>query len=572
MYTLYVESKLAGPLFGSVIVEMNPRENVGNIVDTYLHALQNEEKVPGLAIYNGNNQKLEWNATLESQGIEDGTRVFIGHDRSNFMKPVHVAVIGLSTILIACVLFVVTALLYGTTGGIIPFDYGIVIDAGSAHTEVFLYQWSGEKDQGTGQVHQRGSCEYEVGIASGVDPVNIISCVNNVTSLVPKGSSPVLYLGATAGMRILNLTNPKEASLILTSLKYGLSTSPVQVKTISIIPGEAEALFSWISSNFLINSLYEELSTYGALDLGGASTQYAYAVHNKSLINDTDVFPLKLYGHQYFVKSETFLCFGYIEALYRNEASMFMEIETPTLNDPCLPAGYVEKIDVQSFAQKPCIQSQKFNKWIQNHSITGELLVRGASDYKQCRKNILNLANQTFCEMSGFKYCFPNTNLRGLNMNFTAFSGFYYVVHFLNGTNSLDEFVNSTQTWCTLTWEEIQHTVPESELKHVLQYCFAAIYITELLTNKYGFDSLTWKTIQFTKQIEQADIGWTLGYMINATNAIPEEKPSPPVISLSIFAPLAVLSIALIVIAIIIIKKHGDMNIFKKSHTRLLDV
>lgn len=64
--------------------------------------------------------------------------------------------------------------------------------------------------------------------------------------------------------------------------------------------------------------------TYGALDLGGASTQVAFAINPTSYINLSDVEVLKLYGHEYSVMTKSFLCFGLSQASYRNEAIMFM--------------------------------------------------------------------------------------------------------------------------------------------------------------------------------------------------------------------------------------------------------
>lgn len=44
-----------------------------------------------------------------------------------------------------------------------------------------------------------------MGIAEGYDPAELVACVNNVTNAIPSDvTSPVnLYLGATAGMRVL---------------------------------------------------------------------------------------------------------------------------------------------------------------------------------------------------------------------------------------------------------------------------------------------------------------------------------------------------------------------------------
>lgn len=38
------------------------------------------------------------------------------------------------------------------------FQYGVVLDAGSSHTGLFVYRWPGPKLNGTGVVRQMGSC------------------------------------------------------------------------------------------------------------------------------------------------------------------------------------------------------------------------------------------------------------------------------------------------------------------------------------------------------------------------------------------------------------------------------
>lgn len=40
-------------------------------------------------------------------------------------------------------------------------QYGIVLDAGSSHTNVYVYEWPAEKENNTGMVHQIHVCEVE---------------------------------------------------------------------------------------------------------------------------------------------------------------------------------------------------------------------------------------------------------------------------------------------------------------------------------------------------------------------------------------------------------------------------
>lgn len=89
--------------------------------------------------------------------------------------------------------------------------YGIVLDAGSSRTTVYVYQWPAEKENNTGVVSQTFKCNVNgLGISSyASEPEkaakNIDNCMRKVISVIPynqQNSTPV-YLGATAGMRLL---------------------------------------------------------------------------------------------------------------------------------------------------------------------------------------------------------------------------------------------------------------------------------------------------------------------------------------------------------------------------------
>ncbi len=40
-------------------------------------------------------------------------------------------------------------------------QYGIVLDAGSSHTSVFIYEWPAEKENNTGMVQQKHTCNVK---------------------------------------------------------------------------------------------------------------------------------------------------------------------------------------------------------------------------------------------------------------------------------------------------------------------------------------------------------------------------------------------------------------------------
>lgn len=59
--------------------------------------------------------------------------------------------------------------------------------------------------------------------------------------------------------------------------------------------------------------------TYGAMDLGGASTQISFEV-SESYKNSPDVYPITLFGNKFFVFSQSYLCHGVVKALLRYRA------------------------------------------------------------------------------------------------------------------------------------------------------------------------------------------------------------------------------------------------------------
>ena len=90
-----------------------------------------------------------------------------------------------------------------------------------------------------------------------------------------------IYLKATAGMRILS-TDRREDILTWIEKSFGKTAiNPFNWETTySIIAsGEEEATFDWLAVNSVFGTLDngDDSKTYGALDLGGQSTQIAFA-------------------------------------------------------------------------------------------------------------------------------------------------------------------------------------------------------------------------------------------------------------------------------------------------------
>ena len=58
---------------------------------------------------------------------------------------------------------------------LVSFQHGIVFDAGSSRTNMSIYRWPEDKNNGTGKVQQIASCQPEGEISSTVFPCVICS-------------------------------------------------------------------------------------------------------------------------------------------------------------------------------------------------------------------------------------------------------------------------------------------------------------------------------------------------------------------------------------------------------------
>ncbi|POI31231.1 hypothetical protein CIB84_005017 [Bambusicola thoracicus] len=100
-------------------------------------------------------------------------------------------------------------------------QYGMVFDAGSSHTSLFVYEWDSDKQNNTGVVSQTLSCDVQgqyslgkglcgPGISSYADDPpkagdSLRECLDEALKVIPaaKQRDVSAYFGATAGMRLL---------------------------------------------------------------------------------------------------------------------------------------------------------------------------------------------------------------------------------------------------------------------------------------------------------------------------------------------------------------------------------
>uniref|UniRef100_A0ABM5GPJ0 Ectonucleoside triphosphate diphosphohydrolase 3 isoform X2 n=1 Tax=Pogona vitticeps TaxID=103695 RepID=A0ABM5GPJ0_9SAUR len=340
--------------------------------------------------------------------------------------------------------------------------YGIVLDAGSSRTTVYVYEWPAEKENNTGVVRQTFKCNVKgPGISSyGSYPQEISKpiddCMNKVKEKIPfhlHRSTPV-YLGATAGMRLLRLQNESAANEVLESIQNYFTSQPFEFRGAQIITGQEEGVYGWITANYLKDNFLE---------------------------NSND-------------KSR--------------------------IENPCYPQNYKTIITTKHLYGSLCTA----NKRPENHNLSHTISVTGTGDPALCREAVSGLFDFTSCrdkEDCSFNGIYQ-PKVKG---NFVAFSGFYYTVNALNltGQFSLADFNSSMWTFCSQNWNQLPFMLPKFEETYARSYCFSANYIYYLLIHGYKFNAENWPLIHFQKEVGNSSIAWPLGYMLSLTNMIPAE-------------------------------------------------
>ncbi|XP_030062531.1 ectonucleoside triphosphate diphosphohydrolase 8 isoform X1 [Microcaecilia unicolor] len=417
--------------------------------------------------------------------------------------------------------------------------YGIVFDAGSSHTSLYIYQWPADKENDTGIVSQVHTCAVKgPGISSYFDNPSqagesLKTCLNEAITIIPskkQKETPVL-LGATAGMRLLREQNNTQANQVFDEISKTIKQYPLDFRGARILSGNEEGSLGWVTVNYLLESFVkysftEEWihpnpdQTLGAMDLGGASTQITFYPSGAIEDIDTKMF-FRLYGYNYTVYTHSYLCYGQDQALKMLLANLTKDNNfSSPINHPCYPRGFSQTISLKDIYNSPCVSIP--SSYIPTQNIT----VNGTGTPAECKSAINNLFNFSACVTR--KMCtFNGIYQPPLHGQFYAFSAFYYTFSFFNLTSGQSLSIVNETIWnfCTKEWTKLQVEFPQENTIRLGDYCLSGLYILTLLLDGYKFTDQTWGNIYFRKKAGNADIGWTLGYMLNLTNMIPSETP-----------------------------------------------
>ncbi|XP_053551637.1 ectonucleoside triphosphate diphosphohydrolase 2 [Bombina bombina] len=422
------------------------------------------------------------------------------------------------------------------------YKYGIVLDAGSSHTALFIYKWPADKENETGIVSQHSMCDvHGPGISSYWQSPpdagkSLEECLNHAVKEVPSSRHSVtpLYLGATAGMRLLNWTNEPDSDRVLAAVSDTLKSYPFDFRGAKILSGQDEGVFGWVTANYLLENFIKyswigqwfqpKKGTLGAMDLGGASTQITF--ETKDAIEDPqNEVNLRLYGQSYRVYTHSFLCYGRDQVLRRVDSKIFKSQNyAENIESPCWPTGYRKNMTLGDVYETPCTAKEKPQPYDPAKSVT----VSGTGNAVECSKVVDSLFSFSSCDYSSCS--FDQVFQPNVTGNFIAFAAFYYTVDFIKSVmrmpvNTLEDLQKGTNAICSSSWSELLSKAPKLQ-KHLDGYCATANFVYLLASKGYRFNEETFPNIAFQRKAGETSIGWALGYMLNLTNMIPAEQAS----------------------------------------------
>ncbi|XP_042187615.1 ectonucleoside triphosphate diphosphohydrolase 3 isoform X5 [Callorhinchus milii] len=181
-------------------------------------------------------------------------------------------IIAISVMFCSLLIIISVSIAFATKKKILSsgLKYGIILDAGSSRTTAFVYQWPAEKKHNTGLVTEKYHCRIEgPGIATYKEnpkqaAIAILDCLNRTLKIIPKErySTTQVCLAATAGMRLLELQDKPAAQRILSEIEALFKTLPFNFGRVHILTGREEAIYAWISANYLKGNLVKAFSAF----------------------------------------------------------------------------------------------------------------------------------------------------------------------------------------------------------------------------------------------------------------------------------------------------------------------
>ena len=374
------------------------------------------------------------------------------------------------------------------------------------------------------------------------------------------GNFPI-FLKATAGLRIVPSKQRQRVISTVRKLFNNETFCPFwdESERVRVISGEEEAVYDWAGVNVLLGNLMSNsegvgeayggaIRTYGALDMGGASSQISYYQPEGDVMSG--LFKLQIgQGKHWNVYAHSHLMYGMNEAEKRRKAHLVADTTAKArlqdgVFDPCLPGGGKKTIEFKSLIHIDDNGLETWNATVDDFASASSstdpglyhaVLVNNeeTGNWDQCKelaKGLFNKEANAWCDYSHRGSC----SFAGVyqperpspELEFYAFSNYFHVWQFLQleSRSSIAQLEAKGREVCSQSWDNLvqynegnqQNIFTEEELK---TYCFRAAYVHEILRSGYGFKSDEY--VIATDVVNGQKVTWALGSILYEINTLP---------------------------------------------------
>jgi Golgi apyrase len=454
----------------------------------------------------------------------------------------------------------------------IPYNYIVIIDAGSSGSRVHIYQYpSKELDnvefprvsksghKWSKKIHP-GMSEF-ASAPKDVGKKHLKQLLKYAEEVVPKSQIPrtPIFVYATGGLRLLKQA---ESHKILTNACDYITKEtdfflPDCQSHLMVIDGQTEGLFGWLGLNYLIGGIEDpeahhhgkNHSTYGFLDMGGASTQIAFVPNYTEIEeNKSSLYRIALasldgkHDQLYDVYSKSFLGMGVYEARKKYLTTLDAK-EGSSVEDPCLPKGLKidldekknksneddEDDDVDDDDDEDVDDDDDEDVDDNNDDKDGDVMSKqsantliGTGNYDQCAAGLVPLLGD-ISKNKGPDFDFEINHFVGVSEYWdTTDDGFQ-----MGGSFDYEILTSKVRDFCGREWNSIrQNEFPGMSTANLELLCFKASWLLGVVDEGFGFPleyndttiesgstdiSSYLNPLQSAEEINGVEFSWTLG-------------------------------------------------------------
>jgi apyrase len=323
-----------------------------------------------------------------------------------------------------------------------------------------------------------------------------------------------IYLKGTAGLRDLI---PEKRDIVMTEVAKVLEESPFyfKMRQATVISGEQEAAFSWLTVNTYKNTTHNHHGeSYGILDLGGASLQVSFVPQEGHYVLE-HFFPMDINKkHPVDLYAKSYLHYGLIEANRRLNGIIISDA--------------LSQVESLSIISNPCFfKGMKYEPDFSRNKFVFPMHVNmtGSGNFRDCRSIVLRLFEKNIncfvkdCTFDGIYQ--PRTE----NRKFLCLSTFARIaknlgIHAKHRNIRPSQIKRAAISVCDLTYSEVTYRFGHIRERDLM--CFTATYVYVLLTYGLGFTDQSNNLEFYEKQRQSLD--WALGSMIWEINRTPPKS------------------------------------------------